>query len=144
MILYDPRQHHGLMDFGIEIPVMDSRASETFARLSSHPYLVARREAWHIHALQGPVEREDLLRVNSADYVGRLFSAGLEAEIIRTFELIAADGNYHRYQPALATRYKATRGWCLACPSSSGLPRYPRRCAVGVPRSLVPRTCYPA
>ena len=75
------------MDFGIEIPVMDSRASETFARLSSHPHLAARREAWHINALWGPIDREDLLRVHSADYVSRLFSAGLEAEIIRTYEL---------------------------------------------------------
>jgi acetoin utilization deacetylase AcuC-like enzyme len=104
MILYDPRQLHSLMDFGIEIPVLDSRASETFARLSSHPRLTARRDAWHINALGGPVDREDLLRVHSADYVSRLFSPGLEAEIIRTYELIDADGNYHRYQPALATR----------------------------------------
>jgi acetoin utilization deacetylase AcuC-like enzyme len=104
MILYDPRHLHSLMDFGIEIPVQDSRASETFARLSSHPQLAATRAAWHIHALQGPVDRADLLRVHSADYVGRLFSAGLEAEIIRAFELIDADGNYHRYQPARATR----------------------------------------
>jgi acetoin utilization deacetylase AcuC-like enzyme len=36
--------------------------------------------------------------------VSRLFSPGLEAEIIRTYELIDADGNTHRYQPALATR----------------------------------------
>jgi acetoin utilization deacetylase AcuC-like enzyme len=100
MILYDPRQPHSLLEFGIEIPVMDSRASETFARLSSHPRLGPRIAAWHIDTIQERVAREDLLRVHSADYVDRLFSGGLEAEIIRTYELVDADGNYHRYNPA--------------------------------------------
>ena len=100
MILYDPRQPHSLLEFGIEIPVMDSRASETFARLSSHPQLGSRRRAWHIDMLQARITREDLLRVHSADYVNRLFSDGLEAEITRTYELIDSGGNYHRFNPA--------------------------------------------
>jgi len=102
MILYDPRQAQSLFEFGIEIPVMDSRASETFARLSSHPRLGPRIAAWHIDTIQRQVTREDLLRVHSADYVGRLFSDGLEAELIRTYELIDANGNYHRFNPAVA------------------------------------------
>jgi acetoin utilization deacetylase AcuC-like enzyme len=102
MILYDPRQPHSLIEFGIEIPVMDSRASETFARLSSHPRLEPRIGAWHIGTIQGQAAREDLLRVHSADYVDRLFSESLEAEIIRTYELIDANGNYHRFNPAVA------------------------------------------
>lgn len=100
MILYDPRQPHSLLEFGIEIPVMDSRASETFARLSAHPQLGSRRRAWHIDMLQERITREDLLRVHSADYVNRLFSDGLEAEITRTYELIDSGGNYHRFNPA--------------------------------------------
>jgi len=100
VILYDPRQPHSLLEFGIEIPVMDSRASETFARLSSHPQLGSRRRAWHIDMLQERITREDLLRVHSADYVNRLFSDGLEAEITRTYELIDSGGNYHRFNPA--------------------------------------------
>ncbi|MGE5258864.1 MAG: histone deacetylase [Hyphomicrobiales bacterium] len=103
MILYDQRQPHSVFEFGIEIPVMDSRASETFARLSSHPVLGPRVGFWHIDRIQEQITREDLLRVHSADYVGRLFSAQLQAEIIRTFELVDADGHYHRYDPGKAS-----------------------------------------
>lgn len=103
MILYDPRQPHSLLEFGIEIPVMESRASETFARLCSHPQLGPRVSEWHIDTIRGQITREDLARVHSADYVGRLFSEGLEAEIIRTYELVDDDGNYHRFNPAAAT-----------------------------------------
>jgi len=102
VILYDPRQPHSLLEFGIEIPVMDSRASETFTRLSAHPQIGPRIAAWHIDTIQETVTREDLLRVHSADYVNRLFSDGLEAEIIRTYELVDDDGNYHRFNPARA------------------------------------------
>ena len=102
MILYDARQPHSLIEFGIEIPVMDSRVSETFAQLSSHPRLGPRSDAWHIGMIQEKVTREDLLRVHSSDYVGRLFSERLEAEIVRTYELIDADGRYHRYNPSAA------------------------------------------
>ena len=104
MILYDPRQPHSIFEFGIEIPVMDSRASETFARLSAHPVLGPRVGLWHIDRIREQVTREDLLRVHSADYVERLFSAQLEAEIIRTFELIDAEGHYHRYDPGKASQ----------------------------------------
>jgi acetoin utilization deacetylase AcuC-like enzyme len=104
VILYDPRHPHCLLEFGIEIPVMDSRASETFARLSSHPVLGPRSAAWHLDTIKAQITREDLLRVHSGDYVGRLFSDDLEAEIIRTYELMDADGRYHRYQPAGARR----------------------------------------
>jgi acetoin utilization deacetylase AcuC-like enzyme len=102
VILYDPRQPHSLLEFGIEIPVLDSRVSKTFARLSNHPQLGPRVASWHIDRIQKQVTREDLERVHSADYVGRLFSAGLEAEIIRTYELVDDDGNYHRFNPASA------------------------------------------
>jgi acetoin utilization deacetylase AcuC-like enzyme len=45
-----------------------------------------------------------LLRVHSADYVGRLYSDRLVDEIISTFELIDSDGRYYRYAPEQASR----------------------------------------
>jgi acetoin utilization deacetylase AcuC-like enzyme len=102
VILYDPRQHHSLAEFGIEIPVMDSRASETFARLQSHPLIGPRIADWHIDTIREQITRDDLLRVHAVEYIDRLFSDALEAEIIRTFELIDENGRFNRYTPAAA------------------------------------------
>jgi acetoin utilization deacetylase AcuC-like enzyme len=99
MILYDPEQKHSLQEFGIDIPVMDSRAAETFARLSSHPALGPQQALWHISRIGEVITREDLLRVHDAAYVERLFSSRLESEIIRTYELIDAQGKPFRYRP---------------------------------------------
>lgn len=99
MIIYDPRQPHGMQEFGIQIPVMDSRASETFARLSAHPVLGPHKSDWHIGEIRESPARADLLRAHSGDYVERLFSKGLEAEIVRAYELIDSQGRYHRYDP---------------------------------------------
>jgi acetoin utilization deacetylase AcuC-like enzyme len=99
MILYDPNQPHTLSEFGIAIPVMASRTTKTFARLAAHPTLGPLISTWHIPKVTEHVGRDDLLRVHSPAYVGRLFSKQLDAEIIRTYELIDEDGNYHRYHP---------------------------------------------
>jgi acetoin utilization deacetylase AcuC-like enzyme len=99
VILYDPTQPHSLTDFGIEIPVMDSRASQTFARLCAHPLLGARVASWHVDRIRDSVSRPDLLRVHSGAYVERLFSEQLESEIVRTYELVDESGGYHRFDP---------------------------------------------
>ncbi len=102
MILYDPGQAHSLRDFGILIPVEESRARETFARLCSHPLLGPRRSVWHIDRIRERITREDLLRVHAPAYVSRLESERLEEEILRAFELLLPDGSWNRYDPKLA------------------------------------------
>lgn len=102
MILYDPTQRHSLVDFGIEIPVKDSRASEAFRRLTSDLRLGPRVGAWHIDRVEERLARDDLLRAHSENYVNRLFSGHLESEIIHTYELVDTHGHYHRYHPASA------------------------------------------
>lgn len=102
MILYDPGRRHSLEEFGILIPVMDSRAAETFARLKAHPRIGPRVAAWHIDRIAETVGREDLLRVHAPEYVARLYSEALVEEIVRTWELVDAHGRYHRYDPAAA------------------------------------------
>jgi acetoin utilization deacetylase AcuC-like enzyme len=99
VILYDPSQRHSLREFGIDIPVLDSRAAETFARLCAHPVLGPKKPLWHIARIEEDIRREDLLRAHTGDYVARLFSSRLESEIIRTYELIDARGNPFRYRP---------------------------------------------
>ena len=41
--------------------------------------------------------------MHSREYIAKLYSPGLEQEIIRTFELIDEAGNYYRYNPERAT-----------------------------------------
>ncbi len=102
MILYDTSITMSLEPFGILIPVRDSRSTRTFAALKRHPNLGPIIEKWHAPAVTERLSREDLLRVHSPAYVQRLFSDRLEEEILSTYELIAADGSYHRYAPETA------------------------------------------
>ena len=99
MIIYDPNRSVGLAEFGIEIPVRDSRAVKTFAHLKAHPDLGQLIDHWHIPHVDQEIAREDLLRVHSAEYVKRLYSEGLEAEIVRTYELVDRQGELYRYRP---------------------------------------------
>jgi len=103
MILYEENLNEGLLEFGIEIPVLASRAAKTFEFLKSHQSLGPRIDQWHFPKIEEQISREDLLRVHSREYVEKLYSTGLEQEIIRTFELIDDQGNYYRYNPANAT-----------------------------------------
>jgi acetoin utilization deacetylase AcuC-like enzyme len=102
MILYDDSRKESLIEFGIEIPVLLSRVLNTFDFLKAHEILGPKKDRWHIRPIDESISQEDLLRAHSADYIEKLFSAGLQAEIIRTFELIDQAGNYYRYNPANA------------------------------------------
>ena len=104
MILYDPHIPASLIEFGIQIPIRDSRSIKTFQALLDDPKLKAQQKHWHQDRIVEVLTREDLLRVHSAEYVQRLYSAALEQEIISTFELIDAEGKYYRYTPETATR----------------------------------------
>jgi len=102
MILYDPDHPMSVMEFGILIPIRNSKASRTFENLKNHPALGPRMDRWWVRRHANQLARTDLERVHSAEYVDRLFSDELENEIIRTFELIDDRGRYHRYDPSQA------------------------------------------
>jgi acetoin utilization deacetylase AcuC-like enzyme len=104
MILYDPDHRFDFLDFGIRIPVHDTKATRTVAALRAHPVLGPLEERWNRRPSGESVTRADLLRVHRPEYVAELFGAGLEAAILRTYELIDATGNYHRYAPETAVR----------------------------------------
>jgi acetoin utilization deacetylase AcuC-like enzyme len=99
MILYDENLNEGLLEFGIEIPVLASRAVKTFEFLKFHKILGPLIAQWHIPKIEEQISKEDLLRVHSKEYIAKLYSNGLEKEIIRTFELIDDQGRYYRYNP---------------------------------------------
>jgi acetoin utilization deacetylase AcuC-like enzyme len=104
MILFDDSQKEGLIEFGIEIPILYSRGLNTFEFLKSHEILGPKIDQWHIRNIEETVSHDDLMRVHSGEYIKKLFSAGLEHEIINTFELIDKAGNYYRYNPKKAVR----------------------------------------
>ena len=104
MILYDDSRKEGLIEFGIEIPVLLSRVLNTFEFLKSHTVLGPEIDRWHVRDIKETISREDLVRVHSGEYIEKLFSAGLENEIIKTFELVDEAGNYFRYNPEGATQ----------------------------------------
>jgi len=102
VVIYDPQQKFTLYDFGIEIPVSDSRVTRTFDQLIAHRAIGARVQQWHINKVEETITIDDLLRVHGREYVDKLYSNDLENEIIRTYELIDSKGRYYRYKPQKA------------------------------------------
>ncbi|MEN8782667.1 MAG: hypothetical protein ABF292_16335, partial [Desulfobacterales bacterium] len=88
MIIYDQEHKASFYEFGIQIPIKDSRASRTFENLKTHPVLGPRIADWFIEKDHRLLDRADLERVHDPAYVDRLFSDALETEIIKTYELI--------------------------------------------------------
>ena len=104
MILYDTRIPVSLEDYGIQIPLRDSRATRTFDTLRSDPRLGPKLHQWHVARIEERLSKTDLLRAHSRGYVEQLFSDQLEKVIVSTYELIDSNGQYHRYDPTRATR----------------------------------------
>ena len=104
MIIYDPNHSGSFFEFGIRIPIMDSRARRTFENLKAHPLIGPRLTEWYIPKSRQLLNRVDLERVHDPAYVARLFSDGLESEIIKIYELVDSLGRHHRYEPATATQ----------------------------------------
>jgi acetoin utilization deacetylase AcuC-like enzyme len=102
MILYDPLLPVSLAEFGIQIPLSNSRVVKTYKSLCADPKLGPEVRRWHVAAIDERLGREDLLRVHTPSYVAQLYSPGLETQIVATYELIDSQGNYYRYAPAIA------------------------------------------
>jgi acetoin utilization deacetylase AcuC-like enzyme len=98
-IIYDKGIKSGLIEYGIEIPVSDSKSRKAFEFLADHPVLGRYVAKWHIKRIGSTISKKDLLRVHSKEYVDRLFSAALEGEIVKAYELIDDKGAPYRYNP---------------------------------------------
>lgn len=102
MILYDDTYPPSMIEFGIEIPISNSRTVDTFRHLIAHPVIGPLEARWHIPKISEQIGREDLMRVHGNAYIDRLFSDALESEITSTFELVDSEGRFHRYNPSSA------------------------------------------
>lgn len=104
MVLYDPSLAMRFTDYGILIPVLDSRADLVVSCLSALPELSG--VEWLRSGVERRIGREDLERVHEGGFVSRLFGdrRGLEAELMAAYELVGADGRPNRYEPETAAR----------------------------------------
>ena len=102
MIIYNPDCDLKFSDYGIEIPIVDNRASSVFFELQFlHPSL-----SFFNSEFIPSISKADLLLAHDPDFVARVFGsyAELERELMSCYELVDEDGKYHRYNPKNAKR----------------------------------------
>lgn len=104
MILYDPNPLPPLSVYGISIPIGPDAARQAIENLRGDPAVRSRLEASLTARHDTSASRTDLERVHDASYVERLYSAEVERELERTYELVDESGQYHRYDPDRAER----------------------------------------
>ncbi len=102
MIFYHPDCDLRFSDYGIEIPIEDDRASRVFSELKNLDPSLSYTSLDHIPK----ITREDLLLVHDPNFVSHLFGSytELEREMLKCYELVDEDGNYHRYNPKYAKK----------------------------------------
>lgn len=101
-ILYNPDCDLKFSEYGVEIPILDNRASKVFESLKEEEASLEYFPADKIPF----IGREDLLLAHNSDYVDRLYGsyAELEREILLCYELVDETGHYHRYNPKKAKK----------------------------------------
>lgn len=105
VLLYDPILDMRFLDYGIQIPIRDRRAQAVldFLGIESQS-LDSAANALDIPQGACSISRKDLERVHNGGFIDSLFGDGLEAELIRTYELIDEQGQLKRYDPKGAVR----------------------------------------
>ena len=93
-----------LTEFGIQIPVAPDRTAQVLTALRDDPKIGPREAHWLLGPDGSEIVQEDLLRVHAPEYVARGFGDGVEGLMLEVFELVNADGSYHRYDPDSARR----------------------------------------
>src|SRR4051812_19316417 len=104
MIFYHPDCDLKFSEYGIEIPIVDDRASRVYNELQKlHPEL----EYTDLKTVEA-IKREDLERVHQKEFINRLFGTDEELthEVMKCYELINAQGEFERYNPA-----NQKKGW---------------------------------
>lgn len=95
MILYQADLHPRFLDYGIEIPIADDRASKTFETLQAlHPDLKSITFDPHFK-----ISRADLERAHCKEYVDKIFDNPTDA-VMESYELKDQEGKYHRFSPS--------------------------------------------
>lgn len=94
MIVHYKKAQFDLLDFGIEIPLLNARVNGVLANLPDQ----ALKNIFELEQVSN-LSREDYLRVHDEGYVERLFSSYPDEEIMKCYELENSDGSFNRYHP---------------------------------------------
>ncbi len=100
-VVYHPELSHNLGDYGISIPLASDRSRRCFEELKqSFPHL-EKTSLSHLPSLT----QSDFLRVHDGNFVERFFDpVAIEAELLKTYELVDERGHFFRYSPAASKR----------------------------------------
>lgn len=104
MFLYDNKLRLDLLEFGIEIPIKYEKVEKTIEYIKKHPLVGEKFNRLFKDEITSIITKDDLLRVHSREYVERLYSANVDKEVIKSYELIDNNGRYNRFNPKKATR----------------------------------------
>ena len=125
MILYDPAVTVNYHDYGIMLPIAPDRGKRVLEYLGGIRSACAAGKSGAYSEVSGvfPVldfsaaqsrlglrdtdclfSRKDLERIHSKKYIDDLYGEGLEAALLKTFELIDAQGKPCRYEPERAVK----------------------------------------
>ncbi|MDC7233131.1 MAG: histone deacetylase [Spirochaetales bacterium] len=107
MLIYNPDAKISFQRYGIQIPSLDSRKTNTMKALREDPELGPREGEWLISDFPRILGREDLERAHTSEYTGSLYGEGLEAALLAAYELVDEKGNYNRYEPENAEKLLA-------------------------------------
>lgn len=93
MILNRPSSRRKLSDYGIEVPLLDDRVDLVIKGLSQEAKKI-------FHQSEKPwITESDLLRVHTNDFIKAVLSNKPDEQVMKCYELIDTQGNYHRYNP---------------------------------------------
>ncbi len=98
MIIYNPRFIPYLLQFGIEVPHLKSKYDKIVTEITKD----YSQDVFYQGQFE-EIKKEDLLLAHDESFVRELLSHP-EEEIIKAYELIKTNGQYHRYNPSKATR----------------------------------------
>ena len=100
-IIYHPDLTNCFSDYGIMVPIEYERSQKCFHNLKSDFSQLRELDLSYLPLLT----KEDYLRVHNKDFMDRFFDKSLiEFELLKSYELIDKQGNYHRYSPQTAKR----------------------------------------
>jgi len=105
MILFDPAVIADYREYGIMLPIPPDRGNRTLEFLSGTYKVMNFSSAKSFLGLEGEVlNRDDLERIHSKEYISQLYGEGLEEALLKTFELIDDQGKLCRYEPDCAVK----------------------------------------